>query len=94
MDTPKVLEGDGQARPGNGRTLDVNYRVVVHYKGQPPRLTKIDASITGPPEAVNALAGADATLRLKDGQELDGLCNSDGRFSLGNYGNAIRGDLI
>jgi len=94
MDTPKLLQGEGQARPGNAPALNVRYRVAVHHRGQPPKVTKIEASITGPPGAVNALAGATATLRLKDGQELDGFCNPDGRFSLSDYGNAIRGDLI
>jgi hypothetical protein len=94
MDTSRTLEGEGHAQRGNGPDLNVGYRVIVHFRGQPPAVTKIEASVTSPPEAIVALAGAHATLRLKDGQELDGLCNLEGRLSLSNYGNAIRGKLI
>ena len=94
METSRTLVGEGIAKRGNGTNLNVDYSVVVRYTGKPAKITKIEAAITSPPDAIRALAGASATLVLKDGQELDGLCNRDGRFSIANYGNAIRGNLI
>jgi len=90
MGSSKTLTGTGKVRTGE---YPADYRVMFEYKEAPPQITKIEAEITGPVETIRALAGQTATLVLKEGQELDGFFNQDGRISPSNYNKGARGFL-